>query len=174
LLGFFSIHLILFFDIPVANLPHFQWFGSASSPKSGKHIAKARGNALQNMIRINQLGKNAVSDLISTAFEGGSNYWASVVFAMAPTKYTFRCELFASDEKPHPFYDNPLNEGGYVMIKPDGHKAAKLNLESIEKGLELLAEKFPNRFVAICDEDYDAEDADVFLQLAILNEVVFG
>ena len=41
--------LILIFDNLVANLPHFQWFGSASSPKSGKHIAKARGNALTNM-----------------------------------------------------------------------------------------------------------------------------
>lgn len=167
--------LILFFDIPVANLPKRKCFTLCQVPSLGKHIAKARGNEIQNMLkRINQLGKNAVSDLISTAFEGGSNYWASVVFAMAPTNYTFRCELFASDETPHPFYDNPLNEGGYVMIKPDGHKAAKLNLESIEKGLELLAEKFPNRFVAICDENYDAADADVFLQLAILNEVVFG
>ena len=147
----------------------------SSSPKSGNLVGMGRGNTLQNMFkRINQLGKNAVSDLISTAFEGGSNYWASVGFAMGATKYDFRSDLFANDEKPHPYYDAPLNEGGYVTIKADGHKSAKLNLQSIEKGLELLAEKYPKRFVAICDENYDAEDADVFLQLAILNEVVFG
>lgn len=147
----------------------------SSSPKSGKHNAKARGNALQNMFkRINQLGKNAVSDLISTAFEGGSNYWASVVSTQSPTKIDFRSELFASDTEPHRFYDWPLNEGGSVTINVDWGCSGELNLQSIEKGLELLAEKYPKRFVAICDEDYDAEDADVFLQLAILNEVVFG
>jgi hypothetical protein len=124
--------------------------------------------------RINQLGKNAVSDLISTAFEGGSNYWASVVSTQSPTKIDFRSELFASDAEPHRYYDWPLNEGGSVTINADGEGEGELNLQSIEKGLELLAEKFPNRFVAICDEAYDAEDADVFLQLVILNEVVFG
>jgi hypothetical protein len=144
-------------------------------PSLEKHNAKARGNALQNMLkRINQLGKNAVSDLISTAFEGGSNYWASVVSTQSPTKIDFRSELFASDAEPHRYYDWPLNEGGSVTIDADGESEGELNLQSIEKGLELLAEKFPNRFVAICDETYDAEDADVFLQLAILNEVVFG
>ena len=147
----------------------------SSSPKSGKHNAKARGNAINNMFkRINQLGKNAVSDLISSAFEGGSNYWASVVSTQAPTKITFRCELFASDAEPHRYYDWPLNEGGSVTIDADGESEGELNLQSIEKGLELMAEKFPKRFVAICDDTYDAEDADVFLQLAILNEVVFG
>jgi hypothetical protein len=90
------------------------------------------------------------------------------------TKITFRSELFAADAEPHRYYDWPLNEGGSVTIDADGESEGELNLQSIEKGLELLAEKFPNRFVAICDEAYDAEDADVFLQLAILNEVVFG
>jgi len=167
--------LILLLDIPVAKLPKRKCFTLCQVPSLGKHIAKVRGNALQNMLkRINQLGKNAVSDLISTAFEGGSNYWASVVSTQAPTKITFRSELFASDAEPHRYYDWPLNEGGSVTIDADGESEGELNLQSIEKGLELLAEKYPDRFVAICDEDYDAEDADVFLQLAILNEVVFG
>lgn len=167
--------LILLLDIPVAKLPKRKCFTLCQVPSLGKHIAKVRGNALQNMLkRINQLGKNAVSDLISTAFEGGSNYWASVVSTQAPTKITFRSELFASDAEPHRYYDWPLNEGGSVTIDADGESEGELNLQSIEKGLELLAEKYPDRFVAICDEDYDAEDADVFLQLVILNEVVFG
>lgn len=149
-------------------------------PSLGKRIAKERGNKIHNMLkRINQLGKNAVSDLISTAFEGGSNYWASVVSTQSPTKLNFRCDLFASDEEPHRYYDFPLNEGGsvtigYEPIYAGGKGQEELNLQSIEKGLELLAEKYPNRFVAVCDEAYDADDADVFLQLAILNEVVFG
>lgn len=167
--------MILLLDIPVAKLPKRKCFTLCQVPSLGKHIAKVRGNALQNMLkRINQLGKNAVSDLISTAFEGGSNYWASVVSTQAPTKITFRSELFASDAEPHRYYDWPLNEGGSVTIDADGESEGELNLQSIEKGLELLAEKYPDRFVAICDEDYDAEDADVFLQLVILNEVVFG
>jgi hypothetical protein len=123
--------------------------------------------------RINQLGKEAVSDLISCAFEGGSNYWASVVSTNTPTKIEFRCSLFA-DEKPHRFYDYPLNEGGSVTIDADGEGEGILNLESIENALELLSERYPNRFVAVCDGDYDAEDADVFLQLAILKDLVFG
>lgn len=132
------------------------------------------------MIKIQnvKLSLDAVSDLISTALEGGSNYWYQIVGHDKPASITFRSSLFKDDEKPHPYYDFPLNEGGAVHFEADGagedNQVFTLNLESIHKGLNLLLDKYPSRLAAIVDESYDAEDADVFLQASLFGEVVFG
>lgn len=46
--------------------------------------------------------------------------------------------------------------------------------ESIEKGLQVMADKYPRHFNDIITENDDAETADVFVQCAVLGEVVFG
>lgn len=124
--------------------------------------------------------KDQISDLISTAIEGGSNYWYIIEGYQEPSVVDFRCSLFARDEEPHRIYDWPLCTGGGVIISatesceesnPIPHV---LNLESITKGLILMAEKYPQRLVNFADGDYDADDADIFLQLSLFGEVVFG
>jgi hypothetical protein len=126
--------------------------------------------------------KEQVSDLICTAIEGGSNYWYMIEGYQEPSVVDFRCSMFANDEKPHRIYDWPLCTGGGVIISavesdrwassnPIHHT---LNLESITKGLTLMGSKFPERLVNISNDDYDAEDADIFLQLSLFGDVIFG
>lgn len=125
-----------------------------------------------------KLSLDAVSDLIATALEGGSNYWYQIVGYDKPDAITFRSSLFKDDEEPHPYYDFPLNKGGAVHFEADGAGEDKqvftLNLESIHRGLNLMLDKCPSRVASIVDESYDAEDADVFLQASLFGEIVFG
>lgn len=122
--------------------------------------------------------KDQVSDLLATAFEGGSNYWYEIQEFVEPEQVDFRCFTFASDPEPHRLYDYPLCTGGAVIISDNEgdpeYASKRLDLQSIDRGLGLLAAKYPQRMDNIVRENYDAEDADVFLQLALFGEVVFG
>lgn len=116
-----------------------------------------------------------ISDLICTACEGGSNYWYVITGYQEPETLDFRCDTF-KDDKPHRIYDWPLCTGGGVVFEDSEGEYTNLvlNRESIEKGLALMNQKYPKRFGSILDEEYDAEDADVFLQLCLFGEVIFG
>lgn len=117
-----------------------------------------------------------ISDLIVTAVEGGSNYWYMIAGYQEPEVIDFRCDTFCEDEKPHRIYDWPLCRGGAVIFEDiEGeYKDLLLNRESIRKGLTLMAEHHNRRFASVMDGNYDAEDADVFLQLCLFGEVIFG
>lgn len=124
-----------------------------------------------------------ISDMLVSAFEGGSNYWILDVEKVKPTE-----RLFHLDGKPEPtefpLYEHPLNPGGAVRVRVDndqgkplelnGKKVFELNLESIAKGLQLMQEKHPSHMADFLDENDDADTADVFLQLCLFGEVVFG
>jgi hypothetical protein len=43
-------------------------------------------------------------------------------------------------------------------------------LDAIQK----IKAEHPNVYNNIIDEDYDADDADVFFQIAVMGEVTFG
>jgi hypothetical protein len=110
-----------------------------------------------------------IADLMVTAIEGGINYWCG------------ECRLIT----PHPFEpkdggnwyaDAKVWGGDFTIRLVDTENAADTYLTRchFEDGLMRVAREFPERFLAITDEQYDAEDADVFVQLAAFREVRFG
>lgn len=118
-----------------------------------------------------------ISDLLVTAFEGGSNYWVSSVHYTMPVKTEFLPDG-AMNPKAQPRYAYvPLNEGGSILIKGDGMPEWKfLNMETIKSGIVLLgALEWANRhLVDIMNDNADAETADAFLQLCIFGELVYS
>jgi hypothetical protein len=38
----------------------------------------------------------------------------------------------------------------------------------------LLKQKYPKAYARVMDESWDAADADVFLQLSLFDDVIFG
>lgn len=44
----------------------------------------------------------------------------------------------------------------------------------LEKGLQILADQEPDIFEAISGEDYDAGDADSFVQYCLFEKLVYG
>lgn len=73
-----------------------------------------------------------------------------------------------------------ITDGGTHIAKEfdesDGSIIAKypVNLKTLKKALELMAERYPKYFADIINENDDAETADVLLQLATIGEVKYG
>lgn len=120
-----------------------------------------------------EVSNELISDLLASALEGGSNYWADHIKYKKPVNFA---NTKAGDEKfIHISY--PMNEGGEITIRDreDEDKEHTLNLSKIKRGLKRMARsKYAIRFQNILREDYDAEDADIFLQFAVLGDCIYG
>lgn len=112
-----------------------------------------------------------IKDLIITAVEGGSTYWAKFVF---PPNYK---DKFGS------YQEIPFKGGNIEVYDIEtGELLGYLNRVSVKVGLQLMADRkdmtdkvVPARhFKAIATDNEDAETADVFMQLAIMGEIVYG
>lgn len=116
--------------------------------------------------------ENVIDDVITTALEGGSNYWYFIDQEKVTTPDNFK-----RNEKIHYEILDKVYQGGTLQIfdaENTNEKLGELSVESIQKGLNLLADKSTKVLYNIVDECYDAGDADVFFQLAVLGEITFG
>lgn len=102
-----------------------------------------------------------VSDMLVSALEGGSNYWYMIQEKIEPQNFDNLKDEISPDK---PFaYTLPFNPGGALLID-----------DSMAKGLQTMAEKYPRHYANFISENDDAETGDVFLQCCILGEVVYG
>jgi len=125
-------------------------------------------------------------DLLVTAFEGGSNYWYLIESRHVPkgTKFADFREDGRMQPKDIYYHWSQLipTSGGSLKISvkddfvPEGKRELfTLDMKALNKGWRLLRQKHPKIYWRIVkDEDFDAEDADVFLQLALFGDVVYG
>ena len=109
-----------------------------------------------------------VQDLLCCALEGGSNYWYEI------TKYIYPEGLIRSDME-YPHLELPFR-GGSLSISDieDGDFCGELNLEACKRGLQVMADKYPQHYADFITENEDADTGDVFLQCALLGEIVYG
>ena len=119
---------------------------------------------------ISNIPYTRVSDLLVGAFEGGCNYWMETADAVKPTEITYQHEPGHT----WPRYDYPLNEGGAVDCVDDEGNHHRLDLPAIKKGLQLMAEKQPKDFADFMDGNDDASTSDVFVQLCLFGDVIYG
>jgi hypothetical protein len=114
-----------------------------------------------------------VAYLLCSAFEGGSNYWCSITKFVEPKSFEFRFD----EGRIYRHYDFPLNDGGAVYIgdcEDLEQNPKRLDLQSIEKGLQVMAEKYPHHWQDLMNDNDDATTGDVFLQCCLFGEIVFG
>lgn len=109
-----------------------------------------------------------IHDLLVTAREGGSNYWMEGLDYTLPEQ-----DVTPIDGTIYPFVDYPMS-GGAVTITHDDDEKATLTRENIERGLVVMAEKYPRHMNDVIIENYDADTADVFLQCCVFGELVYG
>lgn len=107
---------------------------------------------------------DAIAETLATAWEGGSNYW-----------------IDRADRRPYTVAENgDVRLRLPVTIWPvEGDQPVVLDRAAIRRGLRLFQNEFPHQFAdefpAGRDEyNGDAESADIFLQLCLLGEVVYG
>jgi hypothetical protein len=117
--------------------------------------------------------RKSVAYLLCSAFEGGSNYWYQIHDYVEPQSLTFRFDKGEVYEA----YDYPLNDGGAVLVgdseEPDD-EPKRLDLAAIERGLQVMAEKYPRHWQDFANENDDACTGDVFLQCCLFGEIVYG
>jgi hypothetical protein len=130
-----------------------------------------------------------LNDIIICALEGGSNYWyllkedATEILDRWKGKYN---PLIHGDNLDL-FYGYRVEAvlpailaGEKIPIHddedPDGDVIGYFSLENLRRGLEIMAEKYPEFLRIVLDEDcdYDAGDADAIVQLLTLGEIVYG
>lgn len=119
-----------------------------------------------------QFEDQRVIDLLNCALEGGSNYWIQSHQKNYPPGKGYASYEFA-------YLEVPFDEGGSISFFTgdkgiDGLEGKLLNRASMEDGLRLMAEKYPKHWADFIGENEDADTGDVFLQLALFGEVVFG
>lgn len=110
-----------------------------------------------------RLSEGTFHDHVTSAIEGGSNYWARVdVGEHQPGWRNYFTAKFTviedSDEK-----------AGAIQ-----GQAYELSLDKLKSGLQVLAEKYPHHFKDIITEDGDATTGDVLVQCALFGDIVYG
>jgi hypothetical protein len=119
------------------------------------------------------ISSQRISDLIVGAFEGGSTYWCQSVFnergpEVQGTIYYANPSYFEGDFQMRVLFDDPDDEEG------NGNGDKLIGPDELGKGLALFAAKYPVHFADFICENDDANTSDVFWQLVVLGEVVYG
>lgn len=109
--------------------------------------------------------RQTLRDLLCTAVEGGSNYWASFSAAERTENLDYLKVKVTAHEK----HDDKLPRVNRYITADD-----------LSNGLERLAkadlQAFPAAMKHLCDAltDHDATTADVVLQMTVFGELVYG
>ena len=121
-----------------------------------------------------EVSHDRVLDMLTGALEGGSNYW----YFIGPSSEKRICEA-TKDMEGEPFVDRfwkAIQLGVRINIFDieTRDKLGSITLESIAKGLQIMQSKHAEHFGNLISENDDAETADVFFQLAVMGELVYG
>lgn len=130
---------------------------------------------------------NFLANVLTTAIEGGSNYWAAV----SEYRWGYH-DIGQSNGQPLPadqqaYAEAVIEDSGDFADEDPDFEPTKVDLETIAKGLGLLRAGelqyiAPSLRANILladrtngDEgDIDAVDADAILQLGVFGEVIYG
>lgn len=124
---------------------------------------------------ITAISDRRAADMLCTAFEGGSNYWYVIVDEDRPKELA---KPWGDDYTPS-YISIPFSKGGRLHIGDleDEEEPPKiLDRGAIDNGKRLLAtdERYSHHYANLLRENDDAITGDVFLQLCLFGEVIYG
>lgn len=135
---------------------------------------------------IARLTAGNIDDIMCTAIEGGIGYWA--VLDNSTTDWEETEAKLRQEQNDIPTYSEVattmLFEGKKIRFfdtdaettlvdKEDAESVWYLDLEKFTKGCRLYEEKYGSIRLKL-ETDFDANDADAIIQLALFGEIVFG
>ena len=73
-------------------------------------------------------------------------------------------------------FDENIDEDNWPYEPKDFPASAKhhITLADVEKGLKLMQEQYPRHYADLAEEEDDAITGDVWLQLAVFGELIYG
>lgn len=132
-------------------------------------------------IQVN-ITKDQISNLLCSAFEGGSNYWCGIAGYEYPEGKTrddfeFRhIEVVLAGGKVF-LFDADQDTSNKKYTKEEKERWT-LTFEKLIKGLQVMADLKPgeggHHFPNLMRENDDSETADVYLQCCLFGEIVYG
>jgi len=130
-------------------------------------------------------GKEDIINLFVDALEGGSNYWYEIRHLPKEVRYKAK-EMgqpisetigeYILNGGYVQFYDSEeeYDDDDYGETHSDNGLLGTVDMDSILEAITLIKKDYPEVWENILDEQYDANDADIFLQLCVMGEVVYG
>lgn len=116
-----------------------------------------------------------VVTLLCSGLEGGSNYWLRIDGYRAPeTVKAVAGPILSLGETIFRHIDYPLTGGAVECLDMESGEQLVLDREAIERGARLMVEKETRHWGMVLSERDDATQGDVFVQLCLLGEVVYG
>jgi hypothetical protein len=118
--------------------------------------------------------KEQIADQLCTALEGGSNYWYMlgdvdrIYFDKSLTLVDNLVRSLLVDKE----YE--LNVYDIESDEDEPELLGKVTYKSIGNAFTLMGAHYPKQLANIISGDYDADDSDVWFQLATMGEVVYG
>ena len=121
------------------------------------------------------ISNHRAADLLCSAFEGGSNYWCIIDHVVTPEEEAKPW----GDEYTPTYISFPFSDGGAIVlgdIEDDEADLVTLNKKAIKRGIKLLETdpQYAHHYADVLQENDDATTGDVFLQLCVFGDVVFG
>ncbi len=120
-----------------------------------------------------KITKENIIDLFVTALEGGSNYWYYLPTIPSAVRDIMNEKNMATSEAIGEY----VLRGGSIQVndaEEEEEVLGTVDMDSLLDAIQKLKEDYPRAYENIIDEEYDAEDADIFFQLATMGDVVFG
>jgi len=115
------------------------------------------------------------ADLLCNAFEGGSNYWYMINETVKPS---IEAKPWGDEYTPS-YISVPFSTDGFLLIgdmEDEDAEPRRLDRKAIAQGKRIMEtdERYSRYFADVLNENDDAETGDVFLQLCLFGEVVYG
>lgn len=108
------------------------------------------------------LGIHTVANVLVSALEGGTGYWAQINNEKGPNYDADICERIAA------------GDAFLLITDTDTNKEYRLNRAAVARGLAVMVRDYPAEISDIVHENDDASTGDTLLQCALLGEVVYG
>lgn len=113
-----------------------------------------------------------ILDLLTGAWEAGSEYWIDSIQTGGSPDY-----LIQPEDEFYPRWQLAPFTNGHLIIELDytmNHQKKVLDFYRIKQGIKLMKSKHRRDYDDWREGDDDAATSDVFLQLCLFGEVIFG
>ena len=117
--------------------------------------------------------KEDIIDILVTALEGGSNYWYFIPNIPNGVR-EIKNEMGITTAEAIGQY---VLKGGFVQIndaEDEEEVLGNIDMDGLLDAIQKIKSDYPNIYENIIDEEYDAEDADAFFQIAVMGDITFG
>ena len=123
-----------------------------------------------------EISEQTISDQLCTALEGGSNYWYLLgnIDRTHFVKGDMLADNLARSLMTDKNYKLPIYDIESFEVDSGPELLGEVTYDSMAKAFNIMSKDYPIQLSNILSGNYDADDSDIWFQLATMGEVVYG